>query len=91
MHIWNSFISLPWESTPLSPLPNTPMRFARSAPSIAFLPRTSEALQRPPEIRPLEPQGLLAFMVAMHKEGISVADINLMTKVNPLLALGLKP
>jgi hypothetical protein len=46
---------------------------------------------RPPEIRPLEPQGLLAFMVAMHKEGISVSDINLMTKVNPLLALGLKP
>ena len=46
---------------------------------------------RPPEIRPLEPQGLLAFMVAMHKEGIPVSDINLMTKVNPLLALGLNP
>jgi len=47
------------------------------------------SVQKPP--RPLEPQGLLDFMVAMHKEGISVADINLMTKTNPALALGLKP
>jgi len=46
---------------------------------------------RPPEKRPFEPDGLLEFMQAMHKEGISVADINLMTKVNPLLALGLSP
>lgn len=50
------------------------------------------AVQKPPEPqRPLEPQGLLDFMTAMHKEGISVADINLMTKTNPALALGLKP
>jgi Family of unknown function (DUF6282) len=49
------------------------------------------SVARPPEIRPLEPQGLLAFMVALHKEGIPVSDINLMTKVNPILALGLKP
>jgi hypothetical protein len=41
--------------------------------------------------RPFEPQGMLDFMVAMYKAGMSVADINLMTKVNPLLALGLKP
>lgn len=40
--------------------------------------------------RSLEPDGMLEFMTAMHKEGISVADINLMTKVNPLIALGLK-
>jgi hypothetical protein len=46
---------------------------------------------RPPEKRPFEPDGLLEFMQAMLKEGISVADINLMTKVNPLLALGLSP
>ena len=50
------------------------------------------AVQKPPEPqRPLEPQGLLDFMNAMHKEGISVADINLMTKTNPALALGLQP
>jgi hypothetical protein len=30
-------------------------------------------------------------MEALNKEGISVADIDLMTKTNPALALGLKP
>ena len=40
---------------------------------------------------PLEPHGFLEFMQAMHREGISVADINLMTKTNPALALGLAP
>ncbi len=40
---------------------------------------------------PLEPHGFLEFMRAMHKQGISVADINLMTKTNPALALGLTP
>ena len=40
---------------------------------------------------PLEPHGFLEFMRAMHREGISVADINRMTKVNPALALGLPP
>jgi hypothetical protein len=50
------------------------------------------AVQKPPEPqRPLEPQGLLDFMTALHKDGISVADINLMTKTNPALALGLQP
>jgi len=50
------------------------------------------AVQKPPEPqRPLEPQGLLDFMEALNKEGISVADIDLMTKTNPALALGLKP
>jgi hypothetical protein len=50
------------------------------------------SVQKPPEPqRPLEPQGLLDFMRALNKEGISVADINLMTKTNPALALGLKP
>jgi microsomal dipeptidase-like Zn-dependent dipeptidase len=41
--------------------------------------------------RPMPPQGLLGFMTALHKEGISVADINMMTKTNPALMLGLKP
>jgi hypothetical protein len=41
--------------------------------------------------RPTPPQGFLDFMNAMHAQGISVADINLMTKTNPALALGLKP
>jgi hypothetical protein len=50
------------------------------------------AVQKPPDPqRPLEPQGLLDFMNALHKEGISVADINVMAKTNPALALGLKP
>ena len=50
------------------------------------------SIQKPPEPqRPLEPQGLLDFMQALHKEGISVTDINLMTKTNPALALGLRP
>jgi hypothetical protein len=40
---------------------------------------------------PLEPQGLLDFMVALHKAGVSVADVNLMAKTNPALALGLQP
>jgi len=30
-------------------------------------------------------------MNALHREGISVADINLMVKTNPALALELKP
>jgi hypothetical protein len=50
------------------------------------------SVQKPPEPqRPLEPQGFLDFMNALHKEGISVEDINLMAKTNPALALGLKP
>jgi hypothetical protein len=44
-----------------------------------------------PYKRPMPPQGMLDFMNAMHQHGISAADINLMTKTNPALALGLKP
>ena len=40
---------------------------------------------------PSHPQALLDFMQSLHKEGISVADINLMAKTNPALALGLEP
>ena len=47
------------------------------------------SLQKPP--LPMHPQGLLDFMNALHKQGISVADLNLMTKTNPALALGLTP
>ncbi|MGD0906751.1 MAG: DUF6282 family protein [Candidatus Acidiferrales bacterium] len=39
--------------------------------------------------RPLHPQGLLNFMNALHAQGISVNDLNTMTKTNPALALGL--
>ena len=39
---------------------------------------------------PLQPQGFLDYMRAMHREGLAVADINRMTKTNPALALGLK-
>ena len=47
------------------------------------------AVVTPP--RPLHTQGLLDFMQALYKEGISVDDLNLMTKTNPALALGLQP
>lgn len=50
------------------------------------------SVQTPPEPqRPLEPQALLDFMLALHREGIFVSDVNLMTKTNPALALGLEP
>jgi hypothetical protein len=38
---------------------------------------------------PLEPQGFLEFMQELHKAGVSVAAINLMSKTNPAFALGL--
>jgi hypothetical protein len=41
--------------------------------------------------RPLPPQGMLDFMNALHREGISVADINLMAKTNPAIVLGVTP
>jgi hypothetical protein len=40
---------------------------------------------------PAHPQALLDFMRALHQEGIPVADLNLMAKTNPALALGLAP
>lgn len=39
---------------------------------------------------PLQPHGFLDYMQAMHREGLSIADINRMTKTNPALALGLE-
>ena len=47
------------------------------------------SVSNPP--RPLHPQGLLDFMNALHAQGISVEDLNLMTKTNPALELGLTP
>lgn len=47
------------------------------------------SIQKPP--LPMHPQGLLDFMNALHKQAISVADIDLMAKTNPALALGLAP
>jgi len=40
---------------------------------------------------PLHPQALLDFMEALHKEGFSVADIDLMAKSNPALLFELPP
>jgi hypothetical protein len=40
---------------------------------------------------PLHPDGLLAFFAGLRKEGISQADIDLMSKGNPAQALGLPP
>ncbi len=52
----------------------------------------SGAVSRPPTPqRPPGPDLFLEFMQALHQQGISVADINVMTKVNPLLALGMAP
>jgi hypothetical protein len=47
------------------------------------------SVQSPP--RALEPDGLLEFMQVIHKEGISVDDINLMVKTHPALVFELKP
>ena len=44
-----------------------------------------------PYPRPMPTAGLLEFMNALHKEGLSVADINLMAKTNPSRILGLEP
>ena len=44
-----------------------------------------------PYPRPMPTAGMLEFMSALHKEGISVADINLMAKTNPSRILGLEP
>jgi hypothetical protein len=41
--------------------------------------------------RPMPTQGMLDFMNALHKAGLSVADINLMAKTNPAKVLGLDP
>lgn len=38
---------------------------------------------------PLEPQGMLDFMKAMQRHGLSVAEIDRMAKTNPAAALGL--
>ena len=40
--------------------------------------------------RPLHPDGLAQFYQALRKEGISQADIDLMSKINPARALGLQ-
>jgi hypothetical protein len=39
----------------------------------------------------MPPQGMLDFMNALRREGISVADINLMAKTNPARLLNLAP
>jgi predicted metal-dependent TIM-barrel fold hydrolase len=44
-----------------------------------------------PYPRPMPTAGMLEFMNALHKEGVSVADINLMAKTNPSRILGLEP
>ena len=44
-----------------------------------------------PYPRPMPTAGLLEFMNALHRLGLSVADINLMVKTNPARILGLEP
>jgi hypothetical protein len=44
-----------------------------------------------PYPRPMPTQGMLDFMNNLHKQGLSVADINLMAKTNPARVLGLEP
>jgi len=39
----------------------------------------------------LHPDGLAAFFAGLRKEGISQADIELMSRENPARALGLTP
>lgn len=62
------------------------------SPKFCILATDYGAVQSPPvPQRALEPDGLLEFMQAMHREGISVDDINLMVKINPALLFELKP
>jgi hypothetical protein len=44
-----------------------------------------------PYPRPMPTQGMLEYMTALNKLGISVADITLMAKTNPAKVLGLEP
>jgi hypothetical protein len=44
-----------------------------------------------PYPRPMPTQGMLDFMNALHKAGLSVAEIDLMSKTNPAIVLGLEP
>jgi hypothetical protein len=44
-----------------------------------------------PYPRPMPTQGMLDFMNALHKAGLSVAEIDLMSKTNPAVVLGLQP
>jgi hypothetical protein len=43
-----------------------------------------------PYPRPMPAQGMLDFMNALHRAGLSVAEIDLMSKTNPAIVLGLK-
>jgi uncharacterized protein DUF6282 len=58
-------------------------------PQYCLLATNFGSIKNPPY--PPHPQGLLNFMNALHKEGLSVDDVNLMAKTNTALALGLKP
>jgi hypothetical protein len=44
-----------------------------------------------PYPRPKPTQGMLDFMNALHKAGLSVAEIDQMSKTNPAIVLGLEP
>ena len=44
-----------------------------------------------PYPRPMPTQGMLDFMNALHKAGLSVAEIDQMSKTNPAIVLGLEP
>jgi Family of unknown function (DUF6282) len=44
-----------------------------------------------PYPRPMPTQGMLDFMNALHKAGLSVAEIDQMAKTNPAIVLGLEP
>ena len=47
--------------------------------------------KEPTAERPLHPEGLLMFMNAMVQKGIPQSDVDMMTKTNPAIALGLQP
>jgi hypothetical protein len=40
---------------------------------------------------PLEPQSILDFIEALHNAGLSVADVNQLAKINPVLIFWPKP
>ena len=83
--VYNSVIG----NKPQNPIGEYAEGIKQVGPQYCVLGTDFGAVKNPP--LPFHPQALLEFMQALHKEGISVADINLMVKTNPARVLGLEP
>ena len=82
-------MALPWGRIRIVSIGDYAKAIRAIGPKSCILATDFGSVQKPP--RGSNRKVCFDFMTAMHKEGISVADINLMTKTNPALALGLNP